>query len=189
MAKAPSAWRQPAAVIGALTIALGGCGSTTRLLHSTAQRPAPIASPGVPAGVVSVIRGWSDALRSGDVTAASRYFGIPSIFATGSGPPLALRTLTQVEVANAGLPCGAELISVRRQGRYVGALFRLTNRPGPGGEHGCGTGAGLTARTDFLVRHGRIVQWVRAPDEPGDNGSPPTSPAPSSPGGTAGPTI
>src|ERR1019366_8619235 len=68
--------------------------------------------------------------------------------------------------ANETLPCGAKLISASRLGRYVNALFRLTDRPGPGGG-GCGSGAGQTARTDFLIADGRILEWIRAPDQPG----------------------
>ncbi len=56
--------------------------------------------------------------------------------------------------------------------RYVNALFRLTDRSGRGGQGGCGSGTGSTARTNFLIENGHIVQWLRAPDEPGDNGSP-----------------
>ena len=92
-----------------------------------------------PADVVRVIVGWSDALRAGHVTAAARYFRVPSVFFTGSGPPVELRSLSQVETANAALPCGAKFISARAHGRYVNALFRLTNRDGPGGTAGCGS--------------------------------------------------
>ncbi len=55
------------------------------------------------------------------------------------------------------------------RGRYVNAPFRLTNRPAPGGVGGCSSGTGATARTNFLIPDGLIVEWVRAPDEPGDN--------------------
>jgi hypothetical protein len=144
------------------------------------------ASPGVPAAVVSVIRGWSDALRAGHVALAARYFHVPSVFFAGSSGPIELRSVAEVETANAALPCGATFLSAGRQGRYVNALFRLTNRAGPGGEQGCGSGTGQTARVDFQIRDGRIVQWLRAPDEPGDNRSPRAAPTPSQP--VPGPT-
>ncbi len=178
-----------AVVAAVAAVAAAGCGSTGLLRHGSGRTTvhAPVNSaPGVPAATVNVIRAWSAALRAGHVTAAARYFRIPSVFFTGNGPPVELRSFGQVEIANASLPCGARFLSARRQGRYVNALFRLTNRPGPGGEQGCGSGTGQTARTDFLIRDGRIIQWVRAPDEPGDNGTPRTVPQPTAPGTTPG---
>ncbi len=170
----------------AAALATAGCGSAASLLQHGHRRPVARTSSGVPAATVAVIKAWSTALRTGHVTAAARYFRVPSVFYTGNGPPVELRTFAQVEVANASLPCGARLLSAHREGRYVNALFRLTDRAGPGGEQGCGSGTGLTARTDFLVRGGRIVQWIRAPDEPGDNGTPRTAPPPTAPGTTPG---
>lgn len=169
-----------------VTIAVAGCGSAGGLLHVGSGHATPSASAGVPAAEVSVIRGWSRALRAGHVAAAARYFRFPSTFFAGNGPPVQLRSFVQVETAMAELPCGATFLSARRYGPYVNVLFRLTNRPGPGGQQGCGTGTGTTARTNFLIRNGRIVQWLRAPDEPGDNGTAPASPSPSSPGTTPG---
>lgn len=169
------------ALVAALVLALGGCGSDTKLRHQSPRTIARIASPGVSAEVVRVIAGWSDALRMGHVAAAARYFHVPSVFFVGSGPPIEMRTFAQVEAVNAALPCGAKLLSARAVGGYVNALFRLTSRPGPGGTAGCGSGVGRTARTNFLIRNGRIVQWLRAPDEPGDNGSPKSRPAPARP--------
>ena len=147
---------------------------------------------------VSVIKAWSDALRRGDVRGAANFFALPSELVNGVGsngqPELVLiRTLAQAEAANETFPCGAKLISASRHGRYLNALFRLTDRPGPGGGN-CGSGAGQTARTDFLIAHGRIVAWIRAPDQPGDHGgsgsggatSP--SPAPRTPT-TTGPLV
>jgi hypothetical protein len=168
-------------LVMALAVGAGGCGSASKLSHRSSSRALPSASPGVPAAVVSVIRGWSEALRAGHVAVAARYFRVPSVFFGGGSAPIELRSVAQVETANEALPCGATFLSAGRQGRYVNALFRLTNRPGPGGEQGCGAGTGQTARVDFQVRDGRIVQWLRAPDEPGDNGSPRTAPSPPQP--------
>jgi hypothetical protein len=179
------------ALAAAAGLALGGCGSGEKLiLHNGASHPAAKSAPGVSSDLVRVIRGWSDALRAGHVAAAARYFRIPSLFFDGSGPPVLLRTLTDAENVNAALPCGAVLISARTEGRYVNALFRLTNRAGPGGAGGCGSGAGAgtTARTNFLIHGGRIVAWLRAPDEPGDNGSPRAAPSPATPAPPPGTT-
>jgi hypothetical protein len=173
-----TAWARLLALMAALIVLFGGCGADTELLHPASRVTPATTSHGVSADVVRVIMGWSEALHAGHVAAAARYFRIPSVFFSGSEPPIELRTLPQVEAVNAALPCGAELLSARAAGRYVNALFRLTNRRGPGGAVGCGQGIGRTARTNFLIRDGRIVEWLRAPDQPGDNGSPRTPPVP-----------
>lgn len=184
-----TAWAKVLALMATLVVALGGCGSVTKLLHPVSRATPAIAFRGVPSNTVRVIVGWSEALHAGHVAAAARYFRIPSVFFAGSGPPIELRSLAEVEAVNAALPCGATFLSARARGRYVNALFRLTSRTGPGGTGGCGSGAGETARTNFLIRDGQIVAWLRAPDEPGDNGSPRTPPLPptqTTPGTTQG---
>jgi hypothetical protein len=142
-------------------------------------QPPPTPGPtGTPAAArsVGVIRAWSDALRHGDVQSAARYFAVPSVMingtdTTGQALVIAIGDRAQAEAANESLPCGARLISTDQRGRFVNALFRLTGRPGPGGSD-CGGGAGATARTNFVIDRGRIVEWIRAPDDPGDNGTP-----------------
>lgn len=182
-----------AALAVAVAVATGGCGAgTSQLLHPGSGHTSTNASPGVPAATLRVIKGWSQALRAGHVAAAARFFQLPSVFYLGSGPPVQLRTLAQAEVVNAALPCGAQFISALPAGRYINVLFRLTNRAGRGGTGGCGSGTGDTARTDFVIRNGRILEWLRAPDQPGDNGSPQTTPSqptpttPTPPGTTPG---
>jgi hypothetical protein len=137
---------------------------------------------------VNVIRAWSDALRHGDVRRAAQYFALPSKFingpdSSGNATVTAIRTEAVAEAVNAALPCGAKFISADQRGRYVNALFRLTNRPGLGG--GCGAGTGQTARTNFVIAHRHIYEWIRAPDDPGDHGGPKPPPrsAPSAPQG------
>jgi len=103
--------------------------------------------------------------------------------ANGDAVVISIRSRADAEAANATLPCGAKFISADQRGRYTNALFRLTTRPGPGG--GCGAGTGQTARTNFVVRGGRIVDWFRAPDDPGDNARP-KRPAPAPPAGASG---
>jgi hypothetical protein len=192
---------RPAALgvlVTAVTLLLTGCGASSPSKRSSSSQSASAtrhsASGGgktsgrdgaVNAGVVAVIQGWSNALRRGDLPAAARYFGTPSVLVNGvdaAGQTLAveIRTLREAEVANAALPCGAMLVSTSRRGRFVNALFRLTARPGPGGSN-CAGGVGETARTDFVIANGKILQWVRAPDDPGDNGSPRTAPTPTAP--------
>jgi hypothetical protein len=129
------------------------------------------------ATAIGVIRAWSDALRQGDVRAAAQYFALPSLMVNGpvggggAALVITIATRAEAEAANASLPCGALFVSADQRGRYVNALFRLTGRPGPGGSD-CGTGVGQTARTNFVIANGRIVEWIRAPDDPGDNGTP-----------------
>lgn len=174
----------------ASALVVAGCGSGSSPLSHSATRPAsrsaapekpPQLGPGpIPAppptgtqadaAAVAVIKGWSGALRRGDVRAAAAYFARPSELLNGS-ELFTIHNLRQAEVVNETLPCGAKFVSADQRGRYVNALFDLTNRSGPGGGS-CGSGAGLTARTNFLISHGLIVAWIRAPDDPGDNGTP-----------------
>lgn len=138
--------------------------------------PSPTGNPVSPADV-AVIRGWADALRRGDVHAAGGYFALPSEMipgpdSNGDAVVLTIRTRAEADAAQSALPCGARFVSADQRGRYVNALFRLTGRSGPGGSD-CGSGAGATARTNFVISHGRIHEWIRAPDDPGDNHSPP----------------
>jgi hypothetical protein len=190
-------------VVGALAGA--GCGSggsrhSATRTQSGAGRSATTPSRRergrpAPASAVRVIRAWSEALRNGHILAAARYWHLPAIYYDGGDPPQDLHTFAQIEAVNESLPCGAELISARIVGDYVNALFRLTLRAGPGGD-GCGTSIGLTARTNFIIRGGRIVTWLRAPDQPGDNQPGPQSPSqthttpsiPLSPGTRTGPS-
>lgn len=144
-----------------------------------------------------VIKGWSDALRSGDVNGAASYFALPSVFADGPGPDgepaVTVGNVADARIVNASLPCGAKLISAARSGHYFNALFRLTDRPGPGGSD-CGSGAGQTARVDFEIVRGKIAAWIRVPLSPsappqlvnpgGPNSPGPSSPPPGTPGGT-----
>jgi hypothetical protein len=140
--------------------------------------PGPTGTSPAP-GAVRVIEAWSSALRQGDVRAAAQYFGRPSELinaSNGSGIALRIESFAQAEAANETLPCGAKFVSADQRGRYTNVLFRLTGRSGPGGSD-CSGGVGTTARTNFLIEQGRIVEWIRAPDDPGDNG------VPGSPGG------
>jgi hypothetical protein len=162
---------------------LAGCGSGRVSSHSrrdAAKRPAGVQSD---AAELSVIRGWAKALRRGDVRAAARYFALPDVFANGvaSNGGLAgvvIHTERQARAVNESLPCGALLISASEHGKYITASFRLTNRTGPGA--GCGSGTGQSASTDFVIRHGRIVEWVRVPALPG-GAAPQLPPVPAKP--------
>jgi hypothetical protein len=140
----------------------------------TVPSPPPTGIPASPAAV-AVIRSWADALRHGDVAAAAGYFAVPSVMingvvAGGNVDVFKIHNAAQARYANETLPCGAKLISTDMRGQYVNALFELTGRPGLGGSN-CAGGAGQTARTNFVIARGRILAWIRAPSDPGDNGS------------------
>jgi hypothetical protein len=129
------------------------------------------------AAALAVIRGWSDALRHGDVRAAARYFALPSTMINGPDSNgrysvLVIRTPADARAANAGLDCGAEFLSADVRGPYVNAAFLLTERPGSLG--GCGAGVNQTGRLNFVIANGKIVEWMRAPDDPEDHAPPPS---------------
>jgi hypothetical protein len=152
--------RSPALIL--LALAVAGCFGGGDEQRPRAATPTPTrATP--PAGAVTqseraTIRGWVDALRGGDVEAASRYFALPATVANGTGP-IQLRTQRAVRFFNETLPCGALLVATERAERgFVVATFRLTERPGAGE---CGSGTGHRAYTAFLIRDGKIVQWIR----------------------------
>lgn len=151
-----------------LALALAGCAgggdgdrraaTPTATATATATATPPPATGRVTAGEEATIRGWADALRGGDVEAASRYFALPASVANGA-PPVALRTLRAVRFFNETLPCGARLVATERaEHGFVVATFRLTERPGAGE---CGLGTGNRAYTAFLIRDGKIEQWLR----------------------------
>lgn len=119
----------------------------------------------VEADAEDVVRRWADTLRRGDVAGAAALFSLPTVVANGTRP-VTLDTRTQVRMFNDSLPCGAIVLDVVPAAHgFLVATVRLTERPGPGS---CGSGAGNTARTAFLVEDGRIAFWLRLPDRPAD---------------------
>jgi hypothetical protein len=161
----------------ALAVALGaaGCGGSSdrgKSAPKSPSAPGAVSPHAAKTGDVNVIRAWVDTLRAGHVTAAAGYFGVPAVVQNGT-PPIRLRTRSQVRAFNGLLPCGARLERTFAAGRYVAAVFKLTDRPGG---H-CGKGVGLEAATAFVIRSGKIVEWRRVPLP--SEGAPP--PAPSRP--------
>jgi hypothetical protein len=116
----------------------------------------PKRRPAAPADV-AVIKGWTDALRRGDINGASAYWSVPAIVSNGT-PPIQLKKRSDVRFFNRTLPCGAKFKSAIDTGAYVVATLVLTERPGAGR---CGSGVGNEAYTAFLIRHRKIVQWRR----------------------------
>jgi hypothetical protein len=112
-----------------------------------------------------VIEGWVTALSKGDAETASDYFAVPSLAENGTAP-VTLKSHADVVAFNSSLPCGAKLVRARPLGRFIAATFRLTERPGGA----CGPGSGQLARTAFVIRNGKIVQWRRLPNPPRGGG-------------------
>ena len=130
-----------------------------RLPQAPTARPRP-----ADAASLRVIRGWSDALRRGQVNRATDYFALPSVVQNTS-PPVELEGAPDARAFNRSLPCGARLQRAYRIGGYTAAVFVLTERPG--GD--CGTGAGN--RGGHGVRHqARQDRRVAASRRPADRG-------------------
>ena len=179
-----------------VAVLVAGCGGGLHLLGKTSQaKPAPSAFGGqANRSSVAVIRGWANALRSGDIARAASYFALPSLYANGVDARgnlvvLKIRSRAGAVIVNRQLPCGAVVIAAMRHGPYIRAIFRLTGRPGPGGTS-CTPGAGSEASTFFLIRGGKIADWIRGPDVPGGGtgtstgpGASPQPPSTTIPGG------
>jgi hypothetical protein len=143
--------RAAGALLVLALLALSACGGGDST--STTSTVAGNANP----ADVQVIDGWVTALRKGDVGAAAGYFGIPSV--AQNGPILVrIHSLDDARRFNESLPCGAQLIRADSAGEFTTATFKLTERPGPGA---CGPGTGGIAKTSFVIRDGKIVQWRR----------------------------
>jgi ketosteroid isomerase-like protein/predicted small lipoprotein YifL len=125
-----------------------------------------------------VLEGWAAAVRRGDTDRAARYFAVPAIVAQSM--TVQLQTREQVRKFNDELPCGAKLLEVQHDGRYVVGTFRLTQRAG----HTC-TAAGELARVAFVIRGHRFTEWRQVPDTPGASpgpDEPEDAPTPGGPG-------
>lgn len=107
-----------------------------------------------------VLSGWAAAVRRGDAARAARYFAVPAIVAQSQ--TLELRTRDQIRHFNDQLPCGARLLEVQHDGRYVVGTFRLTERSGKA----C-SASGQLVRVAFVVRGHRFTEWRQVPDRPG----------------------
>jgi hypothetical protein len=110
--------------------------------------------------LVQVVVDWARAESSGDAAAAASYFALPSF--AQNGFIFHIKTFAQARKFNASLPCGAVVEEAVEEGRYIIVTFRLGEKAN---SNDCGAGAGETARTAFLIEHGKIVEWRRVADE------------------------
>ena len=133
-------------------IAVAGCGGNGGSSSDSEALPGGHES-------VQVVEDWVNTLAAGDVDAAADYFALPSVAENG-GTALTLHTHADAVAFNRSLPCGAKLVRARPSGGAITATFKLTERPG--GD--CGSGTGLLARTAFVIRDGKIVEWRRLPN-------------------------
>ncbi len=151
-------------MLAGLAMVLSACGGDAKQHAKTPPAPKPSATA-TPAPTrdpaskadIRIIKGWTDALRHGDIKGASDYWSVPAIVSNGT-PPIQLKKRADVRFFNRTLPCGAKFKSAVDTGAYVVATLVLTERPGAGK---CGTGVGNEAYTAFLIRRHKIVQWRR----------------------------
>jgi hypothetical protein len=163
-------------LLAGLALFIGACGSNSKQAKTppapkaTPTATAPGAAKPKPAAAadIAVIRGWTEALRHGDVNGASDYFTVPAIVSNGT-PPIKLKKRKDVRFFNRTLPCGAKLEKAVDTGHYVVATLVLTERPGTGK---CGTGVGNQAYTAFLIRRHKIAEWRRVIEPPGAEATP-----------------
>jgi len=140
---------------------MAGCGEK----EEPENQSAPSIAGNAGAEEKGVIRAWVDALRGGDVRRAASYFALPGVVENGTAP-IRIETRREAQLFNRSLPCGARLLRAEAAGRFITATFRLTERPGGA----CGAGTGHTARTTFVIRDGKIVEWRRVSDQPQGSG-------------------
>jgi hypothetical protein len=163
--------RAARAALVTVAVAAAGCGAKTppQDLHTPgvtpqsnpgAATPAPTpAGEPVTRAEIAVIRGWSEAVRRGNVEAATRYFAVPATIENDpTGARIVFHARKQLRLFNRTLRCGAKLMRWERAPhRFVVATFKLTDRRG--GK--CDATPGTLAAVAFLIRHRHIEQWLR----------------------------
>jgi hypothetical protein len=184
----PMRHRIPLALCAALSsVALVGCGQNPNARFSETTPPVHRGATALPAAPTPnprksqhkptqreaerlrpVIAGWANALRHGDAARAASYFALPAIVAQSDTVQLATRE--DARMFNAALPCGARLLEVQHNGRFIVGTFRLTARPG----QTCLT-EGALVRVAFVISDRHFTEWRQIPDTPG------ASPGPSKP--------
>ncbi len=148
------------ALLAALAVA--GCGggsdhkssaaATTTTKERTAPRTAPLeapASPGKAPSDAAAIRDWIRSLNAGEYDRAASYFARNAIVEQVSE----MRLPNHQAAVNflRGLPCRADVTTIRDEGATSLASFKL--RRGPGGP------CKGSARVRFKIKHGKFTEW------------------------------
>lgn len=153
--------RPLAATLALAVAAIGiGCGGTGRAELTTKGEAGPRGGPSevVPSDRDSdeaVIRGWNDAVNSGDYDRAAAYFARDALVVQVA--PIRLETRADAEAFNEGLPCRADITDIESDDDSTLAAFEL--REGRTGE--CEEGG--AARVRFVIADGQIEQWRQLP--------------------------
>ena len=156
---------------------VAGCGNSNHAQKTTTPKTTqtnPNADLRLPAHVprspdgaadataVRVINRWLKVLRRGQEAKAARFWATGAKFQNAT-PVLTIDTPIEKLAIQRSLPCGARIKQAGGPAPFVVLVFVLTQRRG--GD--CGTGVGHTARGAIRVAHGRIAEWYRLPDAPG----------------------
>jgi hypothetical protein len=182
----PMRRRIPLALLAAVTVVAVGCGHDPKArfgLTTPPERPsaAPLAATPTPVPrrqpkptqreaehLRPLIAAWAKAVRKGDAERAAKFFALPAIVAQSDTMQLATRE--DARTFNAGLPCGARLLAVQHNGRFIIGTFRLTERPGQVCQ-----ASGQLVRVAFVILSRHFTEWREIPDTPG------AAPGPSKP--------
>ena len=128
----------PAAFLAALTLA--ACGGDSDSGDSPDGSPAgglqsenapsidPEAFADADPDDVEVIRGWTDALRDGNIEEAASFFALPSVAENGA-VLIQISTEADARDFNSLLPCGAHLIGAARRQTIETGSSPATLRP------------------------------------------------------------
>jgi hypothetical protein len=148
-------------VVLGLLLALVGCdsdsepGSDTRGGEQTAPRAERPQGEGVRSPEGALIRHWLEALGHSDIPRAASFFARGAL--VDQGVPYRLTSTAAARRFNASLPCRADLVALKDEGRRSLASFRI--RRGPGGPcHGI-------VRVRFRFRDEHFTEFVQLPGE------------------------
>jgi hypothetical protein len=145
-------------LLALLALGASGCSKEDAGEAPVAGRDEPSADPAVPDGDEEVIRGWNDALSSGDYGAAADYFAPGAV--VEQVVELRLRDRSDALEFNRSLPCRSELTGLEPADGATVASFDLSD--GPTGD--CAEGG--TAEVEFVIRDGKIEEWRQLPGAP-----------------------
>jgi hypothetical protein len=151
--------RRPIAAVLAVLVVAVAVLLVVRGSSGGSGEPAADIPGGADPQLVQVVVDWARAESSGDSAAAASYFALPSF--AQNGLSFHIQTFEEARKFNASLPCGAIVEEAIPEGRYVIVTFRLGDKAN---SNDCGAGTGSTARTAFLIDHGKIVEWRRVPN-------------------------